>query len=81
MTTHSTNSRESLQRALETARREKEALDARQEKLVDDFMAVELGGNTTTVFMDRNARLNRQINRMDEEIARCRESLDALPFS
>jgi hypothetical protein len=45
------------------------------------FMAAELSANTTKTFMDKNNRLNDRIGRLDEEIARCRKALDALPFS
>lgn len=81
MTTPTTNSKESLRLTLERARREKEALEARQSKLTDVFMAAELSANTTKTFMDKNNRLNDRIGRLDEEIARCRKALDALPFS
>lgn len=80
------NSRENLQLTLETARQRKEALEVRQSKLIDKFMAADLSphpgpGSVTRIFMGKNNRLKSQIASLEKEIDRCRESLDALPFS
>lgn len=79
-TTNAEATRRVLQVSLETARAAKELLESRQSKLVDRYLASKQK-DTTGTFTLKNRTLNGQIAGLREEITRCRESLDDLPFS
>lgn len=84
MTTPTTNSKESLQQALETARQRKEVLEQNQAQLIDSYLHDKNRWRATAAeerFTRENIRLRDQIQALEKEIVRCRESLDALPFS